>query len=1320
MTEQPDGNPTVAQPNDHADESALTLSHASPTPSGSAAIPHGERETQIQRTGADLGQLPAREGNSSPTIVGRYTIRGEVGRGGMGIVLEAEDPELSRHLALKVLLEEHQHVPELVRRFQDEARICGQLQHPGIVPIHELGRLSDQRPFFTMKLIQGQTLATLLQQRRDPSEDLPRFLGVFEQVCQTVGYAHSRGVLHRDLKPSNIMVGNFGEVQVMDWGLAKVLSSECQSSSPERTRVCQAEQTDLRSDSVTSLAGTVMGSPGYMAPEQARGEIDRIDARSDVFGLGAILCVILTGKPPFEGATRAEVHRQAVEADLAGAHARLRASRADTELVSLARACLAVDPKDRPHDAGVVARTVTNYRASVAERLRKAELERATAQAKAVAERKTRRLTVALAGALVALLLLGGCAWFWLERDRAEKRIVAEHEAEQQMKEALRLRDQGRAAPVEELTAWTEALTAARRAVHRLTAGNTDPVLRTRAEELLAKLERELKDRRMLARLEEVRLRKSELKDNQFDINGAVREYAAAFRVYGIDVEDLPAGKASTRIRESEIARELVAALDDWGEASGLDADRRRLLEVAREADLDPWRRRLRAALAEKNHEALMEAAQSKEVASLPPATLYLLAKALDHVGDSVESLRLLRLAQRLYPDDFWLNFQLAFQLANAKPPRQDEAIRFYTAALAVHKHSAGICLSLGNALASKGALDEAIGAYREAIRLHKDFALAHYNLANLLNQKGLADEAFAEYREAIRLKPNYVEAHNNLGSALADRGRLDEACTAYNKALSIDSHHAGSHHNLALVLMRRNEWGAALAACRQAIRDQSHEAMYHNTLAQILDKMDRRKEAIAAYREALRLNPQFGSARANLTLDYLRLGAIPEALLSFRDSARAAPNQAEAHYKLGNTLMKRGWFDEAIAAFRVAVRIDPGYLAAWLDLGTALSNRGLYEQALAADQQVVRLRPSSAMGYVNLGLTYGALGDLEQAVVSLRTAVRLRPNDATYHFALANALDRATHLDEAVASYREAVRLKPDYAQAHNNLGNALAKQGELDSAVKAYRSALRFKPDHVRACCNLAAALHEQGRIDEAIASCREALRIQPSSAQAYFFLGLYVQEQGRLDEARDALRRAHELGQRTPGWTQPAARKLKDCERLLARETELSAYRAGTAKPADVAACLDLAYLCLHGRSFPVAAARLYRQAFTEQPTLSGDLQEGHRYRAARAAALAGLGRGDDAGQLSEEERADWRRQALAWLRTDLEAWRERSEGGSAVLRGTIKKTLRRWRQDEALCGLREAEALAHLPDDMANACRRLWDDVDRLLAEVSASR
>src|SRR5262249_53997561 len=155
-----------------------------------------------------------------------------------------------------------------------------QLQHPGVVPVYELGRFSDRRPYFTMKLVQGQTLARLLAERDEPSQDLPRFLGVFQKVCQTVAFAHSRGVIHRDLKPHNVMVGEFGEVQVMDWGLAKVLTIGSPGSTSVESET-MIPQTPSPAGSGTQ-AGAVLGTPAYMAPEQARGEVARLDERSDV------------------------------------------------------------------------------------------------------------------------------------------------------------------------------------------------------------------------------------------------------------------------------------------------------------------------------------------------------------------------------------------------------------------------------------------------------------------------------------------------------------------------------------------------------------------------------------------------------------------------------------------------------------------------------------------------------------------------------------------------------------------------------------------------------------------------------------------------------------------------------------------------------------------------------------------------------------------------------------------------------------------------------------------------------------------------------
>ena len=225
----------------------------------------------------------------------RTSYRGlrEIARGGMGIVLRGRDNDLGRDVALKVLHKDLATRPEVVQRFV-EAQIGGQLQHPGIVPVYELGLMADQRPYFAMKLIEGRTLSALLAQH-EPGERR-KLLEIFRDVCQTIAYAHSRGVVHRDLKPANVLIGAFGEVQVVDWGLAKVLRSDGES----RANVAPVEtvRTSSGSGSSHSLSGSVMGTPAYMSPEQARGEVERIDERSDVYALGAILCEMLTASRP--------------------------------------------------------------------------------------------------------------------------------------------------------------------------------------------------------------------------------------------------------------------------------------------------------------------------------------------------------------------------------------------------------------------------------------------------------------------------------------------------------------------------------------------------------------------------------------------------------------------------------------------------------------------------------------------------------------------------------------------------------------------------------------------------------------------------------------------------------------------------------------------------------------------------------------------------------------------------------------------------------------------------------------------------------------
>jgi serine/threonine-protein kinase len=873
----------------------------------------------------DTGAPPHADTSATPAPgkIGRYLVVGEIDRGGMGAILKGHDPQLGRDLAIKVLLDHHQHRPDLVRRFLEEARIGGQLQHPGIVPVHEVGVFADQRPYFTMKLVEGRTLGDLLARQRHPTQDQARYLKIFEQVCHALAYAHSRGVIHCDLKPSNVMVGAFGEVQVMDWGLARVLG-DLPGVDPYRQAPVSSPSGES-GEKETDLA-PVLGTPAYLAPEQARGAGTRLDERCDVFGLGAILCEILTGKPPHEGGAGSEVFVRAAQADLAGARTRLDASGADPDLVQLARACLATEPVQRPRHAGEVAAAMTTYLAGVQERLRAAEIERAAAEAraaearaKAAAERQARRLTRGLSLAGLSVVVLLGCAVWWLRHQQAQTERVVQ----QALGEASVLRGQALAGGPGELGHWTEAVSAARRAEGLLAGRWCDARLRQHVAEQVALLtdeeqkarqttEEEKRRSRMLSRLVEIRSHKGD----EYTESQADAEYADAFRDFGVPVEEFPPDEVAQRLRQQPeaIVIELAAALDDWAferrEKYRPEASWRRLLDVAGRADPDPWRVELRKAWAERNPAALKKLAASADSATLPLQSVQLLGAALRAAGDGAGAVTWLRKAQRRHPGDVWINYYLGELLLHANPPRPDQALRYYQAARVVQPE---IGHALAHALEACGEPDEAIALFRELTRLKPENVRHHICLAGTLQRKMLLDEAATEWRQVVRLQPREGAAYVNLGMILVDKGALKEAEAIYRKGIELQPRDVRLYNALGVLLSdRKGDLDGALTAFRKAIQLQPGDAGPHYNLGLALSRKAQVEEALAAYRKAIALQP----------------------------------GNVEAHLGAARLLQLQGHFAEAVTLVR------SGYQA----LKPADPRRAQVEQHLRAAERVVEL----------------------------------------------------------------------------------------------------------------------------------------------------------------------------------------------------------------------------------------------------------------------------------------------------------------------------------------------------------------------------
>jgi serine/threonine-protein kinase len=899
----------------------------------------------------------SREKTAVPRGRSNYPVLGEIARGGMGVILKGHDTDLGRDVAVKVLdhaLADH---PEVVQRFVEEAQIGGQLQHPGIVPVYELGTMKDERPFFTMKLVKGRTLAALLAERESPATDRRRLIDVFEAVCQTMGYAHARGVIHRDLKPANVMVGAFGEVQVVDWGLAKVLVRGG-TADEKRARATHAQLTVLETvrsaskgsgSGSDSMVGSVMGTPAYMPPEQASGHVDRLDERSDVFALGAILCEILTGLPPYVG-ERDAIIAAAAQAECDGAFARLEASGADPELVKLTKHCLMPAAAARPANAGVLAERVHAYVVSVEERAHAAQVESAAARVRVEQERKRRRLTAALAASVVAILLVGGGSWAVVQNERtARERDQAARVRADAERDARLAADVGAAlaeASVHEGGGrWTEALQAADRARALAEGGGASAELLGRIDTARAHLnageeearlaaERESANRRLLAELLEAR--EPDWGPNRDDPKREVERFEQAFRAHGIDLDAGSSDEVAAGLGARGIGSEIALFLDSLAEARRRSNDERgavRALEVAHAVDRDPLRADLREALASGELEVLRWIAASG-FEDQPPITVELLGSAFEQLSEREAARAVYRVGIERFPGDFALHYRLGRLLT---PPELEPGIRAdmqaavecYRAALALRPDSVVVRYYLGRLYSKLEQQERAVEQFDAALRQRPDDGSFLYHRADSLRAVGQAEPAVAIYRVLVeRRDPWWVAAWsaNDLGQLLLEQGDVAGARALFERAVAADRGQAQFWGGLFAAVLASGSAEERQRLVERTLVDFPDQPETINNLAWALatapdERMRDLDEAIRLARRTLDLQPADPASWNTLGVALLHAGDPEGAIEALRESVRLQGDGhgvdwlclAMAHHQLGQAGEARRWYERAL-----------------------------------------------------------------------------------------------------------------------------------------------------------------------------------------------------------------------------------------------------------------------------------------------------------------------------------------------------------------------------------------------------------------------
>jgi serine/threonine-protein kinase len=845
-----------------------------------------DRWRQMRRVQADLDALfppadtpppPPPDEKGLPRIPG-YEVEAVLGRGGMGIVFRARQLRLDRSVALKMALAGAYAGPREKERFQREAEAVARLRHPNVVQIYDVGE-ADGRPYFTMELVDGGSLAQKLAGTPQPARQAAELVVTLARAMQA---AHECcGLVHRDLKPGNILLAADGTPKISDFGVARRVGD----------------------GGGLTQTGVLVGTPSYMAPEQAQGRPDALGPAVDVYALGAILYELLTGRPPFRAATAAETVRQVI-AEEPAPPSRLNA-KVPRDLETICLKCLHKAPTRRYAAAKELAEDLHRFLEG------KPVRARPVGTAERIVKWARRRPAAAmLVGALLVMSAAAASIGVWLhqqETGRQAARSQREGQAREAIETALR-----RAGELQQDERWRVAALV-------LTEASTHVA---DAPELDQRLRRALADIRIADDLERIRESRPRKADDSIDHQQRAADYRQVFDRAGFRVEgDVEATVAA--IQAAPIRDQLLAAIDDWALAALMLKDGpsvERLLRIGRLADPEPrWGDRFRDPAVWQSGDRLRELADAAFATSPPPPgyQVALLGMLLRERGGGNRNTRLLGEACRRQPGNFWLSREM------------------------------------GAALFAENRVDQSAGYYRAALAVQPESAWTHFELAVVFFITGQIDEAIAEHRRAVELAPNSPTLHSYLVHVLAETGYWKEAAAECRRALEINPGDYRPPLGLANNLMDNGRYDDAVIMFHRAIESNPNEVNAHLGLGILLSAMARHEEAARAFRTQVQLTPADPYARHRLAQELAAAGHPVEAIAELQAATALGSTPDGIYLDLGKLLRSQGRPEEAAAAFQLVAH-DPWHA---LDgVAAARLDQGRFKDARAATQRLLDL----------------------------------------------------------------------------------------------------------------------------------------------------------------------------------------------------------------------------------------------------------------------------------------------------------------------------------------------------------------------------